>query len=81
MYGPNEQWELDPENDLCNNGLVRPVFSTCKNNCPGGELSLIRVICYELQPTPDYPVTNTFYCKILIILFSVNFPVVGGEAV
>ena len=41
VYGPNEQWELDPDNDQC--GLGRPVFATCKNNCPGGELSVILV--------------------------------------
>ena len=37
VYGPNGEWELDPDNDQC--GLAtRPVFATCKNNCPGGEL-------------------------------------------
>ena len=52
VYGPNGQLELDP--DLWNltpgsyfpscNGLYnRPVFATCKNNCPGGEL------CYQLS--------------------------------
>ena len=45
MYGPNGEWELDPKNDLChgNRGDVRPVFATCKNNCPGGKF---RVILY-----------------------------------
>ena len=48
MYGPNGEYELDPDNDGCylydeygeyvNDGLL-PVFSTCKNNCPGGEWS------------------------------------------
>ena len=37
VYGPNGLWELDPENDLCGD-FPRPVFATCKNNCPGGEL-------------------------------------------
>ena len=37
VYGPNGQLELDPYNHGCHNG-VRPVFATCKNNCPGGEL-------------------------------------------
>ena len=41
VFGPNGQWELDPDNDQC--GVPRPVFSTCKNNCPGGEL------CYQLS--------------------------------
>ena len=40
VYGPNGELELDPDNDLCV-GRWRPVFSTCKNNCPGGELSLV----------------------------------------
>ena len=42
VYGPNGEWELDPDNDLCGD-FDRPVFSTCKNNCPGGEL------CYHLS--------------------------------
>ena len=54
VYGPNGEWELDPDNDGCvpvYNG--RPVFATCKNNCPGGELSVIssEIFCknYTLQ--------------------------------
>ena len=42
VYGPNGEWELDPDNDLCDQ-YTRPVFATCKNNCPGGEL------CYQLS--------------------------------
>ena len=44
VYGPNGELELDPELNpylTCNGytfGGVRPVFATCKNNCPGGEL-------------------------------------------
>ena len=45
VYGPNGQWELDPNNDQCSISVMphlnRPVFATCKNNCPGGELSVI----------------------------------------
>ena len=38
VYGPNGEWELDPDNDQCEPyNYGRPVFSTCKNNCPGGE--------------------------------------------
>ena len=46
VYGPNGEWELDPNNvDGCctsttSSCYARPVFATCKNNCPGGELSL-----------------------------------------
>ena len=41
VYGPNGEWELDPDNDLCvARDRGRPVFATCKNNCPGGELSV-----------------------------------------
>ena len=36
VYGPNGEWELDPDNYDCE--VHRPVFATCKNNCPGGEL-------------------------------------------
>ena len=40
LYGPNGELELDPDNYQCN-GFARLVFATCKNNCPGGELSVI----------------------------------------
>ena len=43
VYGPNGELELDPDNYLCVTSNVygaRPVFATCKNNCPGGELSV-----------------------------------------
>ena len=36
VYGPNGQLELDPDNYPCVGEV--PVFATCKNNCPGGEL-------------------------------------------
>ena len=39
VLGPNGQLELDPDNEQCN-GYKRPVFATCKNNCPGGELAV-----------------------------------------
>ena len=42
VYGPTGEWELDPDNRQCVWG--RPVFATCKNNCPGGELSVINFI-------------------------------------
>ena len=42
VYGPNGELELDPDNYLCSL-VTRPVFATCKNNCPGGEL------CYQLS--------------------------------
>ena len=47
VYGPNGEWELDPENDQCL--LTRPVFATCKNNCPGGELSVIVILKLRLR--------------------------------
>ena len=40
VYGPNGEWELDPDNDQCGY-LESPVFATCKNNCPGGESSVL----------------------------------------
>ena len=44
VYGPNGELELDPDNDVsCGGYETRTVFSTCKNNCPGGEL------CYQLS--------------------------------
>ena len=92
VNGPNGEWELDPDNDQCNSG--RPVFATCKNNCPGGESSVLSVLNYFLIITNIsgqmnfssvekiyFPPIINFYGKIVIILFSVNFPVVGGEAV
>ena len=41
VYGPNGQLELDPDNQQC--GGSRPVFATCKNNCPGGELIWFKI--------------------------------------
>ena len=42
VYGPNGELELDPDNDRCDAAVNgRPVFATCKNNCPGGELSVL----------------------------------------
>ena len=42
VYGPNGEWELDPDNNLCGGSWwTRPVFATCKNNCPGGKLSVV----------------------------------------
>ena len=47
VYGPNGELELDPELNpyqTCNGNTfagVRPVFATCKNNCPGGELTSV----------------------------------------
>ena len=46
VYGPNGEWELDPDNYECGD-YTRPVFATCKNNCPGGELCLqLSVLSY-----------------------------------
>ena len=39
VYGPNGELELDPDNLQCSESGERRVFATCKNNCPGGELS------------------------------------------
>ena len=36
VYGPNGEYELDPENCKCAYWQRLPVFSVCKNNCPGG---------------------------------------------
>ena len=42
VYGPDGLLELDPDIPESQCGFaVRPVFATCKNNCPGGELSVI----------------------------------------
>ena len=49
VYGPNGELELDPDNDGCSPFYhSRPVFSTCKNNCPGGELSVLAVLSFIL---------------------------------
>lgn len=45
VYGPNGLLELDPENDNClSTFFKRPVFATCKNNCPGGKIYIIPVL-------------------------------------
>ena len=36
VYGPNNQWELDPNNNNCIDEDKKFVFATCKNTCPGG---------------------------------------------
>ena len=42
VYGPNGEWELDPDDNRCDSYYHgRPVFATCKNNCPGGELTVV----------------------------------------
>ena len=42
VYGPNGELQLDPDIPPSQCGYrTRPVFATCKNNCPGGELSVI----------------------------------------
>ena len=56
VYGPNGELELDPDNDQCKpcpycSGYTRPVFATCKNNCPGGELSELFSNNYKHQQT------------------------------
>ena len=48
VYGPNGELELDPDNQQCDGYIDyevatyrygrRPVFASCKNNCPGGKL-------------------------------------------
>ena len=35
VFGPNGEYEVDPDNTDCVVGL--PLFGICKNNCPGGE--------------------------------------------
>ena len=47
VYGPNGELELDPDNQQCNTFAdgTRPVFATCKNNCPGGELAVMYKLC------------------------------------
>ena len=37
VLGPNNQWELDPNNENCIDEDKKFAFATCKNTCPGGE--------------------------------------------
>ena len=53
VFGPNGEYELDPENDQCKvtvgpyQELARlPVFATCKNNCRGGKRNIKFVILF-----------------------------------
>ena len=52
VVGPTGEWELDPDNNQCGDGK-RPVFATCKNNCPGGELSVVRSELFSNRQTAD----------------------------
>ena len=38
IYGPNGEYELDPDNNNC--AVRLSPFGTCKNNCPGGNFRL-----------------------------------------
>ena len=53
MYGPNGEFQLDPDNFQCGSAS-RAVFATCKNNCPGGELFKFlveeNIITYSMIP-------------------------------
>ena len=45
VYGPNGELELNPDNQQCYPPSsqvfgARPLFATCKNNCPGGKLDI-----------------------------------------
>ena len=43
VFGPNGEYELDPENYQCTDGYRiygLPVFGTCKNNCRGGKIKV-----------------------------------------
>ena len=63
VYGPYGEGELDPDNGLCLSD--RPVFATCKNNCPGGEL------CYQLSVLSYFVIIKykhqQTYCMFLFI--------------
>ena len=39
VFGPNGEYEVDPDNRDCGVGL--PLFGICKNNCPGGDYCYI----------------------------------------
>ena len=41
VIGANGLEELDPTNTNCDPSQLRPIFSTCSNNCPGGEQTFI----------------------------------------
>ena len=42
VFGPNGEYQLDPENNQCVNAngetFRLPVFGVCKNNCRGGNI-------------------------------------------
>ena len=42
VFGPNGEYQLDPDNDQCRNQydliVPLPVFGTCKNSCRGGKI-------------------------------------------
>merc|ERR1712073_222404 len=41
VFGPNNQWELDPENNNCTQGYKKFVFASCKNTCPGVNFQVV----------------------------------------
>ena len=49
VFGPNGEYQLDPDNDQCVGGFGLiyglPVFGTCKNSCRGGKLIISALNC------------------------------------
>ena len=55
MYGPNGELELDPDIPTTQCSLAnRPVFATCKNNCPGGEFYIRSHLFFSLEKLSFY---------------------------
>ena len=63
VYGPNGQLELDPTNDQCGY-FIRPVFATCKNNCPGGEFYKFLIIATNISRQTECFFSVEKYSKI-----------------
>ena len=49
VIGPNGELEVDPDNDKCGN-LKLPIFSVCKNNCPGGKCQASSSFIFNNSP-------------------------------
>ena len=68
VIGANGLEELDPTNTDCDPSQLRPIFSTCSNNCPGGEQTFIISVIF--------PAFHRENLKLLLSLFLIFYHII-----
>ena len=62
-YGPNGEYEVDPDNSDCGSFSRLPIFGTCKNNCPGGMcILLIHNIAFSILFFSEFSSGCWWFC-------------------